>query len=209
MKILLCDDHPVVRKGLKNVLSQLPDAELIDEANDGKEAFEKLKLNKFDVVVLDLSLPGMSGFDVLSKIKIKYPVTHVLILSMHPPEKYAIAAINAGALSYMDKKADTDELIEAIRKVAKGEEYITQEVGSLYARLAKGDTGLAPHNSLSKLEYKVLIRFSNGKTLTEISKETTIPYKSVSAALHRMMEKMRFTKKSEIIPYCIKNKLFD
>jgi two-component system invasion response regulator UvrY len=209
MKILLVDDHPIARNGLRNLLSQLQDIELIEEAKDAKEAFEKLKLHKFDVVVLDLSLPDMNGLDVLGQIKIKYPATHVLILSMHPPEKYAVTAINAGALSYLDKKADTAELIYAIRRVANGNDYITPEVGSLFARIAKGDTTLARHLSLSDLEFKVMIRFGNGKSLKEISHETAHNYKVISAALHDMMEKMEFKKKSDITPYCLKNKLLD
>jgi two-component system, NarL family, invasion response regulator UvrY len=209
MKILLCDDHPVVRNGLKNVFIQLPDTELIEEANNGIEALDKLSKHKFDVIVLDLSLPDINGIDLIERIKEKHPAVNVLILTQHAVELFAVQAINTGALCYLTKSVETSELIKAIRIVAKGKEYLIPEVGSLFKKMANGDKSIALHLSLSVLEYDVLIKFGSGKSRKEIAGETHSPYKAVSAALHDMMEKMGFKKKSEITPYCIKYKLIE
>jgi DNA-binding NarL/FixJ family response regulator len=209
MKILLCDDHPVVRNGLKNILSRLDDMDHVSEAHDAKEAFEQLKTYSFDIVVLDLSLPDIDGIMMVSKIRANYPLTRILVLTMHPMEMFAVAAIKAGALCYLTKSVETTELIRAIRAVAKGEEYIVPEVGRLLAKLAKGEKIAALHLSLSKLEYDVMIKTALGKSVNEIASEINTNYKAVSSALHTMMDKMGFVKKSEITPYCIKNKLMD
>jgi DNA-binding NarL/FixJ family response regulator len=209
MKILLCDDHPVVRNGLKNILSRLDDMDHVSEAHDAKEAFEQLKTYSFDIVVLDLSFLDIDGIMMVSKIRANYPLTRILVLTMHPMEMFAVAAIKAGALCYLTKDVETTELIRAIRAVAKGEQYIVPEVGDLFARLAKGGKGLARHLSLSTLEYETMIKTGVGKSISEIASETNSNYKTVSNALHSMMNKMGFEKKSEITPYCIKNKLLE
>jgi two-component system invasion response regulator UvrY len=211
MKVLTCDDHIAVTTGIKNMLMQLKEVESVAEAKNSTEVIDLIKHEKFDVVILDLTLnhSEMSGMELLNYIKSKYPDTNVMIYTMHSVHLYALPAFRAGALSYLTKDGRPEELIAAVRSVAKGTQYINSETGSLLLRQANGEADIEPYNNLSNLEFKVLIHTGIGKSVQEIADENNSNYKTVSKALHDMMDKMGFKKKSEITPYCIRHKIFD
>jgi two-component system, NarL family, invasion response regulator UvrY len=209
MKILLADDHSVVREGLKQLVNTLDEVKLIDEASNGNEAWLMIRDGNYDLVILDVSMPGMSGLDVLQKIKERNLKTPVLILSVHPQEQYAIHAFKMGALGYISKDSAFEELTLAIKKIASGGRYI----GSVFAeKLAfnGSDPDNHPlHEKLSEREFQVMIMLAKGKSVTEISKEIFISDKTVSTYRVRILEKMGMKKNAELTIYAIKNNLIE
>jgi two-component system, NarL family, invasion response regulator UvrY len=211
MNLLICDDHPVIINGLRNILSNMQDVASVSGAKNSQEAITFLKQEKFNIAVIDLSLKDseMNGMELLSYIKRKYPETKVLIYTMQAAELAAMPAMRAGASGYLTKDAETDQVIEAIRTIRRGLDYVSEAVGRLLLQQVNEENKPADHNKLSTLEFQVLTKTGNGKTLQEIADETGHPYKSVSRALRDMMDKMGFKKKSEITPYCLKHNLMD
>jgi two-component system, NarL family, invasion response regulator UvrY len=207
MKILLCDDHPVVTSGLRNVLSQFQDIESVEETHTFEQALLKITSNKPDVIVLDLSLPDINGIDAIHIIKEKFPDVHVLVLSMHPVDIFALSALQAGALCYMNKKTDTSLLINAIRRVAKGIEYLTPEVEDMLTKnhfIAEADE---LHKKLSKKQYEVMILLAKEKTYREIAKEQDIKTSTVGTYRTEIMLIMKMKKNAELTRYCNERKL--
>jgi two-component system, NarL family, invasion response regulator UvrY len=207
MKILICDDHKLVRDGLRRILQQPDDDTLIMEAGDGTEAIELLKSNSFDIVLLDISLPGRSGLDVLQAIKTKWPETNVLILSMHPQEQYAIRAIKLGASGYLTKNTASEELLEAVKKVSEGGKFISQSLAERLALLLNKDTRLQKHEVLSTREFEIMIKLANGIPLQEIGNELFISVKTVSTYRSRIMAKMGLKANADLTRYCMENSL--
>lgn len=207
MKILICDDHKLVRDGLRRILQQPGDDTLIMEAGDGTEAIELLKSNKFDIVLLDISLPGMSGLEVLQYIKTKWPETNVLILSMHPQEQYAIRAIKLGASGYLTKNTASEELLEAVKKVSGGGKFISQSLAERLALLLNKDARLQKHEILSTREFEIMIKLANGIPLQEIGNELFISVKTVSTYRSRIMTKMGLKANADLTRYCMENSL--
>jgi two-component system, NarL family, invasion response regulator UvrY len=207
MKILICDDHKIVRDGLRQILHQLGDSTQIDEAPDGNEALILLKKNAFDILLLDISLPGMNGLEILKMVKTKWPTINVLMLSMMPQEEYAILALKFGASGYLTKDTASEELLVAIRKVSEGGKYISNALAeSLALQLTQKNQG-QKHESLSGREFEIMIKLADGKSLLEIGNELCISDKTVSTYRGRIMEKMDFTKNSELTRYCIEHHL--
>ena len=208
MKILICDDHKIVRDGLKQILHQIQGVTLIDEAADGQQALNQLKKESFDIVLLDISLPDRNGLEILQTVKVKWPSTNVLMLSMHPQEQYAIRAFKFGASGYLTKDTASEELLIAVKRVSCGGKYISQSIAeSLAAHLDKDNYKLK-HEMLSDREFEIMIKISNGRSLHEIGNELCISEKTVSTYRSRIMEKMEMNKNTELTRYCIENNLF-
>ncbi len=207
MKILICDDHKIVRDGLRQILHQLSDVSVISEAGSGDELLEQLKNDNFNIVLLDISLPDKNGLEVLQSVKTKWPATNVLMLSMHPQEQYAKRALTLGASGYLTKDTASDELLIAVQRVSKGGKYISQSLAeNLAIHLAK-DNKLQDHEILSGREFEIMIKLANGKSLQDIAAELFISNKTVSTYRSRIMEKMEFHKNTELTRYCIEKNL--
>ena len=205
MKILICDDHKIVREGLRQILQQLSEDTLIVEASNSDEAFDLLKKDTFDIVSLDISLPGCNGIDVLQTIKEKWPLTNVLILSMHLPEVFALRAIKLGASGYLTKDTATEELLVAVKKIANGGKYISPLVEKILLQQLASDKPAKKHDSLSRREFEIMIKLAGGRSLLEIGNEISISNKTVGTYRTRIMEKMNLTKNIELTWYCMEN----
>jgi two-component system invasion response regulator UvrY len=209
IKILIADDHPIVRKGLKDIINETADMEVADEARNGQGVLEKIKKSDFDVVVLDISMPGRSGLEILKELKSEKPKLSVLILSVHPEDQYAIRVFKAGASGYLTKDSAPDELISAIRKVSIGRKYITSALAEkLASDLEIGDQRPL-HETLSDREYEVMRMIASGKTTKEIAEELFLSVKTVSTYRSRILDKMKMKSNAELTHYTIKNKLVD
>lgn len=207
MKILICDDHKIVREGLRQILNQLPGISLITEAGDGNTALELIKQEKFNILLLDISLPDKSGLEVLQAVKQKCPDVNVLMLSMLPQEQYAIRSLKLGASGYLTKDTASEELLLAVKKVSEGGKYISHSLAESMAINLDKDNHSQKHEILSGREFEILIKLANGKSLQEIGSELFISSKTVSTYRSRIMEKMEMTRNTDLTRYCMENKL--
>jgi DNA-binding NarL/FixJ family response regulator len=207
LKILIADDHAIVRAGLKQVLADTPDMTVTDEAGATEEAIRKALDGDFDVVVLDISMPGRGGLEVLQQIKSQKPKLPVLVLSMHPEEQYALRVLKAGAAGYLTKESVTEELIDAIRKVSNGMKYVSPDLAQEIAFALDSDTERPIEETLSDREFQVLCMIASGKTPSEIAEELSLSVKTVSTYRSRILEKMRMKSNAELTNYAIKNNL--
>lgn len=207
MKILICDDHKIVRDGLRQILQQMEEVAFIGEARDGNEALSLLKGEVYEVVLLDISLPDKNGLEVLQSIKSKWPSANVLMLSMHTQEQYAIRALKLGASGYLTKDTASEELILAIKKVSSGGKYISQALAENLAHHLDGDAPSNKHETLSNREFEIMIKLANGKSLQEIGDELFISVKTVSTYRCRIMNKMDLKKNTDLTRYCMENNL--
>jgi two-component system invasion response regulator UvrY len=209
INVMIVDDHLIVREGLKQIITESSDIRVVDEASNGTEALAKVKHAKCDVLLLDISMPGRSGLEILKDLKHEAPSLSVLILTMHPEEQYAVRVLKAGASGYLTKESAPDELIEAIRKVSKGGKYISPTLAEKLAFDLEIDTGRPPHETLSDREFQVLRMIASGKTVTEIADEMVLSVKTISTYRSRILEKMRMKTNAELTYYSIKNQLVD
>ena len=209
LRVLVADDHEVVRKGLMKVLAETLQPVKVDEARDGTEAVGKAWKGEYDLVVLDLKMPGKSGLDALKEIKQHRPKLPVVILSMHPEEQFAIRAMRAGASGYLTKECVGDELVLAIRTAMKGEKYISGSLGQLLAGELESDPEKLPHEILSDREYQVMLMIASGKPVGAIAKELKLSVKTVSSYRANILLKTRMKNNAEITHYAIQNKLVD
>jgi DNA-binding NarL/FixJ family response regulator len=207
MKILICDDHKIVRDGLRLILQQLEGVTIIEEAGDGNEALLFLKREVFDIVLLDISLSDINGMEVLQAIKGKWPSTNVLMLSMHPQELFAVRALLFGASGYITKDTAMEELLIAVQRVSEGRKYLSPSLEEILVQNLDKDKPTRKHDNLSNREYDIMIRLANGKSLLEIGNEISISNKTVGTYRSRIMEKMQLTKNIELTWYCMENKL--
>lgn len=209
IKVLIADDHAIVRLGLKQILSETLDLNVVGEASNGYEVMEKVRNEKFDVVVLDITMPGMSGLDVLKQLKAEFPSLPILILSMHSEEQYAIRAFKAGASGYLTKDRAPEELISAINLVSRGRKYVSASLAENLASALDVDSQKLPHELLSDREYQVLCKIAEGKTVTQISENLCLSVKTISTYRARILDKMKMGNNAELIRYALKNKLLD
>ncbi len=207
LKILIADDHSIVRKGLKQVLADTADMVVSDEAASTEEALEKALGGDFDVVVLDISMPGRGGLDALKQIKSQKPKLPVLILSMYSEEQYALRVLKAGAAGYLTKESAPDELIGAIRKVSKGMKYVSAHLAEEIAFALDADADRPIQEILSDREFQVLCMIASGKTTREIADALSLSIKTINTYRLRVLEKMRMKNNAELTHYAIKNKL--
>ena len=209
IKVLVADDHAVVRKGLKQIISETPDMIVSGEASNGLEVIKKIKSGKYDVVVLDISMPGKSGLDVLREIKTLNLNLPVLILSMHPEDQYAVRLLQSGASGYLSKERAPRELVTAIRKVSQGGKYITSNVAEELASEIEFDYTIPPHERLSNREFQVMCLIASGKTVTEIAHELFLSAKTISTYRSRILLKMRMSSNAQLTHYAVKNGLIE
>ncbi|MGV8058256.1 MAG: response regulator [Smithellaceae bacterium] len=207
IRILVADDHAVVRQGVKQILADMKDMAVQDEAENGPETLEKVLHHDYDVVLLDISMPGRSGLEVLEDIKNQRPKLAVLILSMHPEEQYAVRALRAGASGYLTKASAPQELIGAIRKVAGGGKYVTSSLAEKLADELEIDTQKLPHERLSNREYQIMLMLASGKTVSDIANELCLSVKTISTYRTRVMAKMGMKRNAELTLYAVHNRL--
>ena len=209
IRVFIADDHSIVREGLKQILTDTYDMTVTGEANSGPEALRKIQKGNFDAIVLDLSLPGMSGLDVLKQVKINKPDLPVLILSIHPEEQYAVRVLKAGASGYLGKETAPEELVGAIRKISSGGRYVSTNLAEKLAFGVGMDTEKAPHEFLSDREFQVLCLIASGKRGIDIAEELHLSEKTVSTYRTRILEKMEMKSNAELTYYAIKHGLVE
>jgi two-component system, NarL family, invasion response regulator UvrY len=209
IRILIADDHMIVREGIKQIISEIPDMTVADEARTGHEALNKALTNDYDVVVLDITMPGVNGLDVMKQIKTQKPHLPVLVLSVHPEEQYALRVLKAGASGYLTKESASDELIAAIRKISSGRKYITSSLAEKLAFDLESDTDKPRHESLSDREFQVLCMIASGKTVKEIAEDLFLSEKTISTYRSRILEKMKMKNNAELTYYAVKHGLVE
>jgi DNA-binding NarL/FixJ family response regulator len=207
IKILIADDHPIVRKGLKQILAETPNIIVAGEANNGAEVLKKVLKNEYDMVLLDISMPGRDGIDTLKELKDLKPNLPVLILSIHSEDQYAMRVLRAGAYGYLTKESAPEELISAIRTVSLGRKYISPSVAEKLVFNLDKNAEKRPHDKLSDREYQVMHMIASGKTVKEISEDLSLSVKTISTYRARILEKMKMKNIAELIRYAIKNGL--
>ncbi len=211
IRVLIADDHLMFREGLKQILSRQTDIVVSDEAGDASELIERVQAGDFDVIVLDIGMPGRDGIDALKEIKRLKPDLSILILSMYPEDQYAVRAIKAGASGYLTKNRAGRELIAAIKKVALGKKYISPDVGEQLASELERDPDQANHihKALSDREYQVMRLIASGKTVKQISKELCLGISTISTNRARILKKMNLKNNAELTHYAIKHRLVE
>ena len=209
IRLLIVDDHAVVREGLKQIFSDTSDLVVADEASSAEKAINKIIENNYDVLLTDISMPGRGGLELLQEIKEINPELRVLILSMHPEQQYALRALKAGASGYLTKNTPPEELIKAIRKIAQGRRYITETVSEQMADDLSKDTSKPLHETLSDREYQTMRLIASGKTVSGIAKELSLSVKTVSTYRSRILVKMNMKNNAAITYYAIKQGLVD
>jgi DNA-binding NarL/FixJ family response regulator len=209
IKVLIADDHALIRKGLKQLLDDTNDMRMTGEAENGMQAIRMVDEGDFDVVLLDISMPDKHGIDVLKQLKVNHPQLPVLILSMHPEEQYALRSMKAGAAGYLNKQSAPGQLVTAIRQVASGKKYISTELAEQLADgLSQGYQELL-HQTLSNREYQTLCLMASGKKLSEMAEIISLSPKTVSVYRSRLLEKMKLKNNAEAIHYAISNHLIE
>ena len=209
LKVLVVDDFPLFRRGVRDLLDEgFKDAK-IGEASDAHEMLKLLRLKPWDVAILDISMPGMNGLDALKQVKQEFPDLPVLILSMYPEEQYAIRTIKAGADGYLTKSSAPEELVNAIKKVHGGGKYVSPSLGEALALTVKPGAEKDPHELLSDREYQVLCLIGSGKTVSEIADKTNLSVTTISTYRARILEKMRMKTNAELARYAIQQRLVE
>ncbi|HEY9282754.1 MAG TPA: response regulator transcription factor [Pyrinomonadaceae bacterium] len=207
MRVLIADDHPVVRRGLRQLLADEYRSLTVGEAQDAGEALKLAREQGWDIIILDISMPGRSGLEVLRELKRERPKVPVLILTSHPEEQYAVRVLRAGASGYMTKESAAEYLIEAVKKVLEGGRYVSPKLAELLASSVEIDREKPPHESLSDREYNVLCLIASGKTVGEVAEELSLSVKTVSTYRARILGKMGMRTNAELTHYALKNGL--
>lgn len=209
IRVLIADDHAIIRQGLKQILSDTEDLEVVAEADGGVKALQVLRNTQCDVVLMDVSMPDRNGIDTLKLVKKEFPRLPVLILSMHPEEQYAVRALRAGAAGYLSKQGAPEQLVTAIRQVAAGKKYVSAAVAEELANAIGEDVERPAHEKLSDREYQTLCMISSGKTLTQIAEQLNLSVKTVSVYRARLLEKMKLRNNAELTHYGLKHGLVE
>jgi DNA-binding NarL/FixJ family response regulator len=209
IRIVIADDHAIVRDGLKRIFEGQPDLAVVGEARDGHEALAAARSDSLDVLLLDMSMPGRAGIELIKQIKAERPALPVLVLSMHDEEQYAVRAIRAGAAGYLTKDSATTQLVAAIRKVAGGGLYITPGVAEQLAQGLKAVPDDLPHKRLSDREYEVFMRLVAGESVSGIAERLHLSVKTVSTHKTHILEKMRMGSVAELVRYAVAHRLLD
>ncbi len=209
IRIVVADDHTIVREGLKQVLSSAPELSIVGEAQNGHEVLERVRELEFDVLLLDLSMPGRSGIELIKQVHAEKPRLRILVLSMHQEPQYAVRALKAGASGYVTKESASAQLVSAIRRVAGGRAFITDAVAEQLARGAMPQTEGPPHVALSDREFQVFRMLASGTAVSEIAAELSLSVKTVSTHKARIMQKMGMGNPAEIVRYALHHRLID
>lgn len=209
MKILIVDDHPVIRQGLKKIISEIPEITIFDEAGTSEEAINKISKENYRLVIMDISMPGIGGLNVLKTAKKLKPDLPVLVVSFHPEEEYAHRAFQAGASGYLMKESLPEELVTAIKKILQGRKYLSPSLAEKLVFNSFGDTGKPPHQKLSNREYEIMLMIIQAKTIKGIAQKLNLDPKTVSTYRSRILRKMKMKNNVELIRYALENKLLD
>ncbi|MBI2296077.1 MAG: response regulator transcription factor [Betaproteobacteria bacterium] len=209
IRVLLADDHTIVRAGLKEILADTGDITVAGEAINGQEVLARIREHDYDVAVLDLSMPGRSGIELIRQVKGEKPRLRILVLSMHSEEQYAVRALKAGASGYLTKESAADQLVAAIRRIAAGGAYVSPETAERLALDANRATDAPPHTLLSDREFQVFQLLVNGRSVSEIAARLSLSVKTVSTHKTRIMQKMKLANPAELIRYALEHKLLD
>lgn len=207
IRIVIVDDHAIVRTGLRQFFSEQFDLKVTGEAANGREAMDLVRRADLDVILIDLSMPDQSGVDLLAAIKARQPDLPVLILSGFPEAHYATTLLRQGASGYLNKDCDPEEIVKAIRTVCRGRKYITPAVGELLAEGLSGNHDALPHEQLSEREFQVFLRLAKGETVGHIADGMALSVKTVSTYRSRVMEKLKLASNSDLTYYALKNGL--
>ena len=209
IKILIADDHAIVREGLKQIVAETSDMDVAGEAANGQQVLEQVRRGDCDLVLLDIAMPGRGGLDTLKLLKLEYPKIPVLILSIYPEEQYAMRALKAGASGYLTKESAPEELIAAIRKLSQGGKYISSSLAEKLALRLETDPSKPIHETLSDREYQVMLMIASGKTVKKIADQLSLSVKTISTNRARALRKMGMNNNSEFTYYAIKHGLVD
>ena len=208
MKILIADDHTILRKGLKMILASAYPHALIEEVADGAALLSELEKEEWTVIVTDISMPGISGAVIVKQVKDRFPKTPVLVLSSHAAEQYAVRMIKAGASGYLTKESATEELVKAVEHVIAGKKYITSDVAELLAESAKDDFETSVHQNLSDREFEVFKLIAQGKSVSAVGELLSLSVNTISTYRSRILVKMHLYNNADLIRYAIENQLF-
>lgn len=209
IRIVIADDHSVIREGVKQILSSAVDLALVGEAQNGHEVMEYVRTGDFDVMLLDLSMPGRSGIELIKQVHGEKPKLRILVFSMHQERQYAVRAIKSGAAGYLTKDSGSAQLLAAIRKVASGGAFISSDVAEQLALGAMPNADLPPHHALSDREFQVLHQLLSGDTVSDIARQLSLSVKTVSTHKARLMQKMNMHNQTDLIHYAINHHLLD
>lgn len=209
IRVVIADDHTIVREGLKQLLGAAADLEVVGEARDGHEALKIVRETELDVLLLDLSMPGKGGMELIKQVRDEKPKVRIVVLSMHAEHQYAVRAIRTGASGYLTKDSATTQLVAAIRKVAGGGAFISAEVAEQLALSAMPHAQGPPHTSLSNREYQIFQFLVAGKSVSDIALQLNLSVKTVSTHKARLMEKMGLASQAELVHYAIRHRLID
>lgn len=204
IKIIITDDHPIIRQGIKQILNETPDVLVVAEAGNYRELMERLDSTQFDLILLDISMPDKSGLEIIKELKKRDEEVKILILSMYPEDQYALHSLQLGASGYLTKSSAPSELIAAIREVAAGRKYITESLAQTLAEDYDNDYDKPLNKKLSKRELEVMKFISSGKTIKEISEKLELNIKTVSTYRSRILKKLHLNSNSELIRYALK-----
>lgn len=207
INVVIADDHSIVRRGFRQVIEETPDIRVVGEAADGPELLAWLRQRHCDIVVLDLSMPGQSGIDLLEDLRAQYPGVSVLIMSMHPEDQYAVRVLKSGAAGYMNKEHAAESLADALRKIATGGRYVSPTLAEMLAFNLGGDATQAPHETLSNREFQVLLMLAQGKSASAIAADLSISIKTVSTYRARILEKLNVGSNAEMVRYALERSL--
>jgi DNA-binding NarL/FixJ family response regulator len=205
--VILCDDHALIRRGIRDTLSDAPDIRVVGEAGDYGELRTLMRGTRCDVLVLDINLPGRSGLDALHALKEEGSPVRVLVVSMYPEDQYAIRALRAGAFGYVNKGGDPQLLVQAVRTVAQGRKYVTPEIAQMLVESLTTPAAENAHQKLSDRELQTLVMIASGKRLSDIAEELTLSPKTVSVYRARVLEKLALANNAELTVYAIRNGL--
>lgn len=209
IKVLIADDHTLVREGLRHILRTASGFDVVGEASDGITTIALVRATPADVLVLDLSMPGRNGVELIRQIKDEKPELRILVLTMHAEQQYAVRAFKAGASGYLTKESASDELVGAVSKVAAGGVYVSLTMAERFAQSLNEPADTLPHQRLSDREFDVFRRIAAGETITEIAHELCVSTKTVSTYKTRILEKMQMPHEAALVRYAMRHKLFD
>ena len=209
IRIVVADDHTIVREGLKQLLAAGGDLEVVGEAQDGFEVMKRVRELEFELLLLDMSMPGKSGIELIKQVKAEKPKLRILVLSMHEEHQYAVRAIRAGAAGYLTKESASRQLVEAIHKVANGGAFISSAVAEQLALGAMPDAQGAPHESLSDREFQVFRMLAEGKSISDIAERLNLSVKTVSTHKANILHKMSLAPSGDLIRYAIAHRLVE
>ena len=207
MRILIADDHPIVRHGLKQFLATDPELAVVGEATNGAEFLELARGTPWDVALIDFTMPGRSGLELLADLKREFPERPVLVLSIHSEQLHATSALKAGAAGYITKESAPQELAVAIRKVSQGGRYVSPQLGELLATELASGAQRSPHEMLSDREYRVMWMLASGKQINAIAREMTLSPSTVSTYRTRILKKLRVRNNAELVHYAVRHQL--